>query len=74
MCKISVSGAVDEEQGIRNDGIKSSRSHRAWNSLYSLIAEKKRANFPDFEIRFAAVPRDRRNANANREDQAQRTQ
>jgi hypothetical protein len=26
---VSVSGAVDEEQGIRNDGIKSSRSHRA---------------------------------------------
>ena len=26
---VSVSGAVDEEQGIRNDGSKSSRSHRA---------------------------------------------
>jgi hypothetical protein len=24
-----IRGAVDEEQGIRNDGIKSSRSHRA---------------------------------------------
>jgi hypothetical protein len=42
---VSVSGAVDEEQGIRNDGIKSSRSHRALGShLYSggiqLIAGK----------------------------------
>jgi hypothetical protein len=37
-------------------------------------SKQKRVKFPDFEIRFAAVPRDRRNANANREDQAQRTQ
>jgi hypothetical protein len=41
-----VSGAVDEEQGIRNDGIKSSISHRALEQSvfrrYSRIAEKAR--------------------------------
>jgi hypothetical protein len=31
---VSVSGAVDEEQGIRNDGIKSSRSHRALETVW----------------------------------------
>jgi hypothetical protein len=51
---VSVSGAVDEEQGIRNDGIKSSRSHRALVTWYSggiqLIAGKKSANFLPFNF------------------------
>jgi hypothetical protein len=32
---------VDEEHGIRNDGSKSSRSHRASEQFIQLIAEKK---------------------------------
>jgi hypothetical protein len=36
-----VSGAVDEEQGIRNDGIKSSRSHRALEQSGIQLIKKK---------------------------------
>jgi hypothetical protein len=50
---VSVSGAVDEEQGIRNDGIKSSRSHRALEQWYSggiqLIAGKA-PTFSHFQL------------------------
>jgi hypothetical protein len=49
---VSVSGAVDEEQGIRNDGIKSSRSHRALNSLvFRRYSTKKKApTFSHFQL------------------------
>jgi hypothetical protein len=52
-----VSGAADEEQGIRNDGSKSSRSHRALEqSGIQLIAERKRELSPTW-----LEPRRRRN-------------
>jgi hypothetical protein len=46
---VSVSGAVDEAVVFANDGIKSSRSHRAGNSLvfrrYSIAGEKRQLSY-----------------------------
>jgi hypothetical protein len=57
MCNVRVMGAVDEEQGICNDGIISSRSHVLWEQIgiHQLPKKKARQSFIPLQARTTCV-------------------